>query len=132
MFIADSIKHIPKPEDVEIGRVFKTLRETRGVTQLYVASCCEVTEGTVSKIEHGTEALTVKRAIQFCKCLNISAVQLIILIELKQNPDTQLHPISKTLLEYFLSIQKNGIDIGTKKEEIKELIKKIESYYNNT
>lgn len=59
-------------ENIRIGRLLKTARESRGVTQAEICSYVGLTKNHVSAVERGVSKASVEMLLGYCKCLDMT------------------------------------------------------------
>jgi transcriptional regulator with XRE-family HTH domain len=66
-----------KETAINIGLRIQTLRQEKNLSQLDLASLCNIERSNLSRIEAGKTNLTLRSMISICKALDISLAELL-------------------------------------------------------
>lgn len=71
--MSEGIQHIIK----QVGHRIKSIRESKGLSQLDVATKCDAEKTTISRLEAGRTNATIKTFIKIAKALDVELYELL-------------------------------------------------------
>lgn len=111
----------------KIGPAIRTLRESRGYSQEYMADCLHCSQSTYAHLESGKTAMRVDRLFDILKILDTDLHQL---LQEDRKPDSTVPPLAGTQTDREIKSMYEKM-IGEMKEEITFLRSWIEKERSN-